>query len=97
MNHQIGPIMFWSSDAASRSSTGGFSAQSGSQDGASIDGACDAIVLDYVLERLGPRPSGSLRAMVDYGLNDDEIGRYYGITPRIVERLRSNFGIADAN
>lgn len=92
MNRQIGPIKFWSSDAASRSSAGGFSAQSGPQ-----DGARGGSVPDHILEQLGPYPAASLRAMVDYGLNDDEIGRYYAITSKTIKRLRSSFGITNAN
>lgn len=41
-----------------------------------------------VRAKLGPMPGASLQAMDDYGLNDIEIGHYYGLTPSTVRRLR---------
>lgn len=38
--------------------------------------------------KLGPMPAASLRAMRDYGLGDEEIARYYGMTPASVARCR---------
>lgn len=37
---------------------------------------------------LGPMPVAALEAMQGYGLDDGEIGRYYGVTPATVRRLR---------
>lgn len=37
--------------------------------------------------KLGPMPDAALRAMVGYGLNEREIGRYFGVTPSSVRRL----------
>ena len=54
-------------------------------------------VPDRVIERLGPMPAGSLRAMVDYGLSDAEIGRYYGVSILSIQRLRTAFGISGSN
>lgn len=50
--------------------------------------ACDASC-----DRLGPYPGEALTAMVAYGLNDVEIGRYYGIASEAVLRLRRAWGI----
>lgn len=50
----------------------------------------------WVLEALGPMPAQSLRAMIDYGLTDQEIGRYYGLAPETITHLKSTFGFTDA-
>lgn len=86
--------MFLISDAAARSASGKFSPGSGSYDEGSIEGAR---LPKYLFERMGPDPAESLLAMVDYGLNDDEIGRYYGITSTTIRHFRSMFGITDAD
>lgn len=46
-----------------------------------------------VLEALGPAPERSLRAMIGYGLNDEEIARYYGLETSAVLQLRAFYGI----
>ncbi len=45
-----------------------------------------------ILDKLGRLPDLSLRAMQDYGLSDQEIGRYFEVTPSSVRRLRRAFG-----
>ena len=42
-------------------------------------------------DKLGDEPGAALHALRDYGLNDHEIGRYYGYTPATVRRLRHLF------
>lgn len=49
-----------------------------------------------VFGKLGPMPAASLRAMVGYGLNEAEIGRYFGVTPSSVRRLKRSLGVCDA-
>lgn len=46
-----------------------------------------------VLEALGPMPGEALAAMVDYGLNDVEIGRYFGLPHDMIAILRQHWGI----
>ena len=46
-----------------------------------------------IAETLGSAPRESLAAMAGYGLSDDEIGRYYGLPPRAVTKLRTRWGI----
>lgn len=41
-----------------------------------------------VIEALGPMPSEVLAAMVDYGLSDDEIGRYYNLPQEMITTLK---------
>ena len=41
---------------------------------------------------LGPMPRETLTAMVDYGLSDDEISRYFKISHDTVVALRRHFG-----
>ena len=41
-----------------------------------------------IFEKLGPVPDLALQAMEGYGLNDNEIGRYFRVTPATVGRLR---------
>jgi len=48
-----------------------------------------------ILEALGPMPARVLAAMVDYGLSDDEIGRYYGLPDNIIMTLREYWCIDD--
>lgn len=55
------------------------------------------IVTDHILEQLGPWPKKALRAMVDYGLNDEEIGRYYAIPVAAIRQLRNAFDIDIGN
>ncbi|MCC6008798.1 MAG: hypothetical protein JJU40_14125 [Rhodobacteraceae bacterium] len=47
-----------------------------------------------VLEALGPMPSEALAAMVDYGLSDAEIGRYFKLPHYMITTLREHWGIA---
>jgi len=42
---------------------------------------------------LGPMPRDSLRAMVDYGLNDAEIARHYGLSRTTIAKLRRDWRI----
>ncbi len=44
-----------------------------------------------ILKKLGHLPKRSLEAMGDNGLSDDDIGRYFQITPALVRRLRRAF------
>lgn len=46
-----------------------------------------------VIEALGPMPTEALVAMVDYGLNDAEIGRYFGISETAITNLRAYWQI----
>jgi hypothetical protein len=46
-----------------------------------------------VLEALGPMPAAALAAMVDYGLSDAEIARYYALAPEVVTTLRTYWRI----
>ncbi|TVS00970.1 MAG: hypothetical protein EA407_13515 [Rhodobacteraceae bacterium] len=48
-----------------------------------------------VLQALGPMPAEALAAMVDYGLSDIEIGRYYGLPHDMITTLREHWKIAD--
>ena len=48
-----------------------------------------------VLEKLGPEPDQSLRAMTGYGLSDEEIAKYYGISYASVRRLKSVLAVED--
>lgn len=41
-----------------------------------------------IRRKLGGLPDKSLDAMTDYGLNDQEIGRYFRVTTSSVRRLR---------
>ncbi len=52
--------------------------------------------LHPVFGKLGPMPAASLRAMVGYGLNEAEIGRYFGVTPSSVRRLKRSLGVCDS-
>ena len=49
--------------------------------------------LRKMTEHMGPDPGASLAAMVDLGLSDIEIGRYYRISPATITRLRYAFNI----
>ncbi|MFO7759676.1 MAG: hypothetical protein R6V26_14585 [Roseovarius sp.] len=46
-----------------------------------------------VLDALGPMPGEALAAMVDYGLSDAEIARYYGLSSELVATLRAHWRI----
>jgi hypothetical protein len=46
-----------------------------------------------VLEALGPMPREVLEAMVDYGLNDVEISRYFKLPRDLITILRQHWGI----
>lgn len=41
-----------------------------------------------IAETLGERPRDALSALVGYGLSDDDIARYHGLTREIVTGLR---------
>jgi len=41
-----------------------------------------------IRSKLGPVPAEALRAMEAYGLDDAEIGQYFGVTPSSIERLK---------
>jgi len=59
----------------------------------------DQIARDIALtwQRLGPLPEKALRAFVDLGLDDHEIGRYHAVPPAAVSTLRKHYRIAKAN
>ncbi|MEZ5911012.1 MAG: hypothetical protein R3D84_01325 [Paracoccaceae bacterium] len=40
------------------------------------------------LDRLGPMPREALKALQAYGMDDDDIGRYYGVSAASVRRLK---------
>jgi len=42
---------------------------------------------------LGPRPREALGALLDYGLNDADIGRYFGLAQDTVAALRRTWGL----
>ncbi|MEI4233686.1 hypothetical protein [Roseovarius sp. D22-M7] len=46
-----------------------------------------------IIEVLGPMPEEVLAAMVDYGLSDSEIGRYFGLSREVVTTLRTHWRI----
>jgi len=46
-----------------------------------------------VIEALGPMPAEGLAAMVDYGLSDDEIGRYYNLPHELITTLKDYWRI----
>lgn len=49
-----------------------------------------------VLEALGPMPGEALAAMVDYGLSDVEIARYYDLSPELIATLSAHWRIGEA-
>lgn len=59
------------------------------QDPAEDESPPDATREQAFARWLGPMPRASLSAMVDYGLSDAEIGRYYGLPAATVTRLRA--------
>lgn len=48
----------------------------------------NAMRQELIMSKLGPMPDASLRAMTEYGLSDQEIGTYFGLTPSTIRRLR---------
>lgn len=48
-----------------------------------------------ILDKLGPMPQASLSAMSGYGLSEQEIGHYFGITPCSITRLKRALHIAE--
>lgn len=46
-----------------------------------------------ILDALGPMPAEVLAAMVDYGLSDHEIGRYFKLPHDMIAKLREHWGI----
>ena len=59
----------------------------------------DQIARDIALtrQRFGPQPEELLRAFVDLGLDDCEIGRYHAIPSAAVCMLRRHYRIATTN
>ena len=49
-----------------------------------------------ILDALGPMPAEVLAAMVDYGLSDMEIGRYYNLPQDMITTLRDHWGLDGA-
>ena len=47
-----------------------------------------------ILGVLGPMPREALVAMVDYGLSDAEIGRYFGLPHQMITTPREHWLIA---
>ncbi|WP_138935014.1 hypothetical protein [Roseovarius arcticus] len=45
----------------------------------------------------GPQPKEALRAFVDLGLTDREIGKYHGVSPSVVSTLLKHYRIAKSN
>lgn len=52
--------------------------------------------LSQISEHLGPMPRKALGAMVDYGLNDLEIARYFNLDSDTIRGLRHAFGLPPA-
>lgn len=52
---------------------------------------------DLARIKLGPNPDGALRAFVDLGLDDSDIGRYLGIPTPVVTSLRAAYRIAPSD
>ena len=48
-----------------------------------------------IFDKLGPEPDQSLRSMTGYGLSDEEIAKYYGITCASVRRLKGVLAVKD--
>ncbi len=46
-----------------------------------------------VLDALGPMPAETLAAMVDYGLDDAEIARYFDLPRDMIATLRAHWRI----
>lgn len=49
-----------------------------------------------MLEAFGPMPRETLSAMVDYGLSDADISRYFRISPDTVAALRQHYSDSDS-
>lgn len=49
-----------------------------------------------VADAFGLMPRAALTAMVDYGLNDEELSKYYSLPIALITSLREHFGICDA-
>jgi hypothetical protein len=47
-----------------------------------------------ILGKIGPMPRLALTALHDYGLDDEEIARYLGMTCSSLRRLERTLGIA---
>ncbi len=52
--------------------------------------------ITFAQQRLGPQPEAALRAFVDLGLDDWEIGRYHAVSPTAVCALRKQYRIPTA-
>ncbi len=46
-----------------------------------------------IAETLGSAPRDALKALVDYGLSDHEIARYYRLPRKVVIALREHWGL----
>ena len=60
------------------------------------DAQSPALTMDdahRILEAFGPMPAAALAAMVDYGLSDGEIARYFDLPHEIISTLRRHWGI----
>ena len=57
------------------------------------DGPLNATKVETFERSLGPMPYMSLSAMVNYGLSDAEIGRYYALPAATIIRLRTAWRI----
>ena len=47
-----------------------------------------------ILTKIGPMPRRALAALHDYGLEDEEIARYLGMTCASLRRLERTLGLA---
>ncbi|HDR29805.1 hypothetical protein [Rhodovulum sp.] len=56
---------------------------------------CRACLDDHalILGKLGPMPDATLRAMTGYGLSDQEMARYFGMTPSSLRRLKRSLNV----
>ncbi|TCO73034.1 antitoxin Xre-like helix-turn-helix domain-containing protein [Rhodovulum euryhalinum] len=57
---------------------------------------CRACLDDHelILGKLGPMPDAALRAMAGYGLSDQEMARYFGVTPSSLRRLKRSLNVS---
>ncbi|GAA0285013.1 antitoxin Xre-like helix-turn-helix domain-containing protein [Rhodovulum strictum] len=57
---------------------------------------CRACLDDHelILGKLGPVPGEALRAMSGYGLSDQEMARYFGVTPSSLRRLKRSLNVS---
>lgn len=48
---------------------------------------------DLIRAKLGPMPDAALRAMAGYGLSEQEVARYFGVTPSSLRRLKRSLNV----